>query len=343
VTVVALGELLLRLKAPGHERLLQSAVLEATIGGAEANVASALAADGIASAFVSAVPEGQLGDAALAELRQFGVDVSRVLRRPGRLGIYYLEAGAGHRPSRVIYDRDGSTMAAAEPDSFRWDELLSGARWLHVSGITPAVSASAAQVTLEAVRAARRGGLTVSVDFNHRAALWRWGKAPAEVMPGILEHAHIGIAGREDIQKMLGIPLATASSAREPDLDAFASLASAVLDRFPNMTAQVITLRESESASRNSWSALMRTRHATHRSRRWEITDMVDRIGAGDAFSAGLIYGLLTYGADAHAQALEFATAASCLKHTIAGDVNRVRPAEVEALLGGDGSGRVQR
>ncbi|MDB4879300.1 MAG: PfkB domain protein [Gemmatimonadetes bacterium] len=342
MTVVALGELLLRLKSPGHERLLQSAVLEATIGGAEANVACALAAEGIPTAFVSAVPEGPLGDAALGELRRFGVDVSRAPRHRGRLGTYYLEAGAGQRPPRVVYDRADSTMALAEPSGFAWDSLLADARWLHVSGITPAISASAATVTLDAVTAARRAGLDVSVDFNHRAALWKWGRAPTDVMPGILAGATVAVAGREDIQTMLGIPLPGRSAGREPDRAAFEELAGTVLERFPALRAVAITLRESESASRNGWSALMRTRTAAHHSRRWEITDMVDRIGAGDAFSAGLIYGMLSYGGD-DARALEFATAASCLKHTIPGDVNRVRAAEVDALLAGDGTGRVQR
>ena len=343
MTVVALGELLLRLKSPGYERLLQSAMLEATIGGAEANVLEALAADRVPTVFISAVPDGPLGDAALAELRRFGVDVSRVLRIPGRLGTYYLEAGAGQRPPRVIYDRADSTMARVEPKVFDWTALLSGATWLHVSGITPAISSSAAKVTLDAVQAARAAGIGVSVDFNHRAALWQWGRTAPEVMPEIVSCATIAIAGREDIQKMLGIPLPGRADGRAPDLEAFDQLAATVLQRFSALDSVAITLRESESASRNAWSALLRTRHATHRSRRWEITDMVDRIGAGDAFAAGLLYGLRTYGTGEHARALEFATAASCLKHTIPGDVNRVRAAEVEALLAGDGTGRVQR
>lgn len=343
MTVLALGELLLRLKSPGYERLLQSGRLEATFGGAEANVVSSLAADGIATAFASAVPVGSLGDAALSELRRFGVDVSRVLRVPGRLGVYYLEAGVGHRPARVIYDRERSTMATVDPDDFDWTRLLEGVRWLHVSGITPAISASAAQVARDAVRAAHRAGIIVSVDFNHRAMLWQWGASPTEVMPSILEYASVGIAGREDIQSMLGMPLPASSSGREPDLDAFAALSRAVLDRFPRMDMQAITIRESETASRNGWSALLGTRDATYRSRRWEIVDMVDRIGAGDAFSAGLIQALLGTGGKASQRALEFATAASCLKHTVPGDVNRVRAFEVDALLDGEASGRVQR
>jgi 2-dehydro-3-deoxygluconokinase len=266
-----------------------------------------------------------------------------VRRTPGRLGTYYLEAGAGQRPPRVIYDRADSTMGRADPSSFDWKSLLAGARWLHVSGITPAISASAAQVTLDAVQAARGVGIAVSVDFNHRAALWKWGKSPAEVMPAIVDCATVVIAGREDLQKMLDMALPGGSDARAPDLDAFERLAGAVLERFPVLESVAITLRESESASRNGWSALLRNRSGAYRSRRWEITEMVDRIGAGDAFAAGLIYGMLTYGPDQAARALEFATAASCLKHTIPGDVNRVRAAEVEALLAGDGTGRVQR
>lgn len=343
MTVVTLGELLLRLKSPGHERLLQSHRFEATIGGVEANVVCALANDGIPAAFISAVPHGPLGDAALAELRHFGVDVSRVARGAGRLGLYYLEAGSGHRPARVVYDRDGSAMAIADPASFDWDTLLDGAQWLHVSGITPALSASAAQTTLDAVRHAREAGLKVSVDFNHRAALWRWGKTPVDVMPGIVAEAHVAISGREDIQKMLGMPLGGDPGAREPDVESYKALAAAVLKRFPKLDMVVITLRESIDSTHNLWSAILCTREANHRSRRWEIADMVDRIAAGDAFAAGLLYAFNRYGYSQCQRALEFATAASCLKHGIPGDVNRVRASEVEALLGADASGSVGR
>lgn len=343
MSVVALGELLLRLKSPGYERLLQTATFEATIGGAEANVIAALAAEGVAAAYISAVPPGPLGDAALAELRRYGVDVTRVLRSPGRLGLYYLEAGAGHRPPRVVYDREQSSMAIADPALFEWPRLLEGATWLHVSGITPAISASAARITTDAVRAARARGMEVSVDFNYRAALWKWGATPAQVLPDVLAHATIGIAGREDIQVMLGMPLDASHGAPDPDPEAFAALARAVLHRFPSLRMQAITLRESESASRNAWSAMLTTREASYRSRRWQINDMVDRIGAGDAFSAALIQALVTRPARPLSDALDYATAASCLKHTIPGDVNRVRAAEVDALLASDGTGRVQR
>jgi 2-dehydro-3-deoxygluconokinase len=339
MTVVALGEMLLRLKSPSHERLLQSHVLEARIGGSEANVICALANDGVAAAFVSVVPHGPLGDAAIAELRHFGVDVSRVARGPGRLGINYLEAGAGHRPHRAVYDRDGSALAIADPGSFDWPTLLNDAKWLHVSGVTPALSESASQVTLDAVRHAREVDIKVCVDFNHRSALWRWGKPPTEVMPAIVAEANVAVAGREDIQKMLGIPLGGDAKAKEPDVESYHALAAAVLKRFPKLEMVVIALRESITASHHHWSAILCTREAIHRSRRYEITDMVDRIGVGDAFSAGLLYAFAKYGNNRYQHALEFATAAACLKHTIPGDVNRVRASEVEVLLAGDKNG----
>lgn len=336
MTVVALGELLLRLKSPGCERLLQSHVLEATIGGAEASVVAALASDGIPAAYVSVVPHGPLGEAALTELRHFGVDVSRIARGAGRLGIYYFEAGTGHRPARLLYDREGSAMAIADPASFDWPILLEGAQWLHVTGITPAISESAATITLDAVRHAREAGVRVSVDFNHRSSLWRWGKTPVEVMPEIIAEAHVAIAGREDIQKMLGIQLGGDPKAREPDVESYQALAAEVLRRFPKLEMVVIALRETINASHNYWSSILCTREANHRSRRWEITSMVDRIGVGDAFSAGLLYVFARYGYGQYQRALEFATAASSLKHTIPGEINRVPSGEVEALLAAD-------
>jgi 2-dehydro-3-deoxygluconokinase len=340
MTVVALGELLLRLKSPGYERLLQSHTLEATIGGAEANVISALASDSVPAAFVSVLPHGPLGDVALAELRHFGVDVSRVTRGPGRLGISYLEAGTGQRPPRAVYDREGSAMAIADPASFDWPTLLADAQWLHVSSMTPALSESAAKTALDAVRHARAAELKVSVDFHHRAVLWRWGKTPTEVMPDIVAEAHVVIAGREGIQRMLGIPLGGDPELPEADVESFGALAAAVLKQFPKLEMVVITLRERFSASHSHWSAMLCTREAIHRSKRWEIADMVDRIGVGDAFSAGLLYAFARYGNNRYQHALEFATAAACLKHSIPGDVNRVRASEVEALLAAEKTGR---
>jgi 2-dehydro-3-deoxygluconokinase len=339
--LVALGELLLRLKAPGYERLMQSDHLEATFGGAEANVAAALAADGISAAFVTALPTNALGDAAIGELRSHGLDTRHVVQREGRIGTYYLESGAGHRPGRVIYDRAGSVLAEIEPAAFDWNAIFEGATWLHVSGITPALSESAAQLCLDSVTAARHLGLTISCDYNFRGNLWRYGKKPPEVMRAIVSQVHVGISGRGDCQTMLGIAPETAEPEGALDTAWYQQLCGDVIRQFPNLDMQVITLREGASASSYSWSACLADRNEFLVSQRYEITDVVDRVGAGDAFSAGLLYGLLNNRGARYA--LEFATAASCLKHTIPGDVNRVRASEVEALMRGQGGGRMQR
>jgi 2-dehydro-3-deoxygluconokinase len=339
--VVTFGEIMLRLKSPGHERLFQSPALEATFGGAEANVAVSLAQWGVDAAFVSAVPANPLGDAALAELRRFGVDTSHIRRSGERLGVYYLEAGADQRPSRVVYDRAGSALAEAAPGSFDWDAILAGAGWLHLSGITPAVSASAAALSLEAARAARGKGVTVSCDYNFRKNLWRYGKRAPEVMRELVGLVRVGIANEEDSQQALGIVADVDVGAGRLEASEFRTLAERVVKELPNLEKQAITLRESRSADRNGWGACLLSGGRFLASRRYEINDIVDRVGTGDAFAAGLIYGLLT-GAD-DARALEFATAAGCLKHSIPGDFNRVSVADVEALLHGDGSGRVRR
>ena len=338
--VVAYGEMLLRLKAPGHERLMQSQMLEATFGGAEANVAVALASDGIATSFVTVAPDNALGEAGLGELRRYGVDVSRTVRRAGRLGTYYLEAGAGHRASGVLYDRADSTLAVADAGAIDWKAALADATWFHISGITPAISSSAAALTLEGVKAARELGLTVSCDYNHRASLWQYGKKPPEVMREIVAHVDIGIAGRSDCQEMLGIVPSRAASGAI-DHEWFREVAQQVLDEFPNMRMQVITLRDGNSAAHYGWSACALDRNAYHVSKRYEVEEVVDRVGTGDAFAAGLLYAMVT-GRD-HAAALEFGVAASCLKHTIPGDFNRVSAAEVDALLAGEGGGRIKR
>lgn len=341
-TVVALGELLVRLKSPGHERLMQSPALEATFGGTEANVLMSLAEFGVSTSYVTALPRNPLGDAAIGELRRHRVATDHVIRAGERIGIYYLEGGAGHRSSRVVYDRAGSAMATVARDAFDWPVILDGAKWLHLSGITPAISESAAHVTLDAARIAHAAGLTVSCDYNFRASLWRWGRAAPEVMRELMAYVHIGVAGREDCQRVLGVPDVMEDHADgEPDPERYRALAQRTMDLFPSLRAQVITLRSSHGATHNGWSAVMLDREDFHVSRRYEIGDIVDRVGAGDAFSAGLIYGLLQLAGPA--QSLEFATAASCLKHTIHGDVNRVSVAEVEALLRGEDGGRVRR
>jgi 2-dehydro-3-deoxygluconokinase len=340
-TVVTLGEFMLRLQAPDRERLLQSPRLEATFGGGEANVAVSLAHYGVHAEFVTALPTNPLGDAAVAELRRYGVGTDHIVRQGDRLGIYFLEAGANQRPSRVIYDRAGSAISAATPDDFDWDAVFDDADWLHITGITPAISASGAEVSLEAVRQARSRGLQVSCDYNYRSKLWKYGRTAPEVMREVVSQVTVGIANEEDCQRSLGIEVDVDVSSGELEMEKYRRLAERVLEAFPNLERQAITLRESRSADHNGWGACLHDGTVFHVSRRYEITDIVDRVGGGDSFAAGLIYGLLTYGDDA--RALEFAAAASCLKHSIPGDFNRSTVAEVEALMGGEGSGRVQR
>lgn len=339
--VVTFGEIMVRLKAPGRERLLQSPVLEATFGGGEANVAVSLAAFGHHAVFVSAVPANPIGDACVRELRALGVDTSEILRQGDRLGAYYLEAGAGQRPSRVVYDRAGSAIATAAPDDFDWPAILEDADWFHVSGITPAISESAAELARAAVRTARDRGIPVSCDYNYRGQLWKWGKPAPEVMRELVRHVDIGIANEEDCQKSLGVESEADVGSGPLTADRYRRLAETVLDAFPDLRMQAITLRESHSADHNGWSAVLHDRSRFHRSRSYDITHIVDRVGAGDAFAAGLIHGLLTL--DDPSAALELAVAASCLKHTIPGDFNRVSLAEVRALMEGRGSGRIQR
>jgi len=339
--VVTLGEVMLRLKSPGFERMFQSSMLEATFGGAEANVAASLAQFGVDARFVSAIPANNIGDACIAQLRSFGVDTSMVKRQGERLGVYFLENGANQRPSRVTYDRAGSSISTATASDFDWDAVFDGADWFHISGVTPAISASAAALSLDAARAAREKGLTISCDYNYRKNLWRYGKKAPEVMRELVAYAHVGIANEEDCQKALGIEVDVDVHSGYLGRDKYRVLAERVLDEFPNLRRQIITLRESHSADRNGWSAVLHNRRDFLSSTQYDITDIVDRVGGGDSFAAGVIYGLRAY--DDDLRALEFATAASCLKHSILGDINRVSVAEVEALVAGDASGRVQR
>lgn len=339
--VVTFGEVMLRLKAPASERLMQSPFLEATFGGAEANVSVSLAQYGLAVSFVSVLPQNPLGDAAIQSIRGFGADTSFVKRAGDRIGIYFLESGANQRPSRVTYDRSGSSIAAAKPGDFDWGAVFSGASWFHVSGVTPAISQSAADLTLEAITAARAAGVTVSCDYNYRKNLWKYGKTAPEVMREIVANVNVGIANEEDCEKALGISSSVDVHGGELDQERYRRIAQSVFEAFPNLDKQVITLRESHSADYNGWSAVLYNGREMVSSRHYEISDIVDRVGAGDSFAAGLIYGLMIFEDDQ--RALEFATAASCLKHSIAGDFNRVSVSEVEALMKGEASGRVQR
>lgn len=339
--VVTFGEIMLRLKPPSFERFFQSPVLEATFGGGEANVAVSLANFGMDAAFMTVLPDNDIADACIAELRRFGVDTSLIQRGKGRMGIYFLEAGSNQRPSKVVYDREYSAISMAKPGDIDWEMVFEGKTWFHITGITPAISASAAELSIEAVEFAKKKGLTVSCDFNFRKNLWKYGKAATEVMPEIVKHVDVGIANEEDCQKSLGISVDVEVEKGKLNIEQYKVLTRKVLDRFTQMKIIAITLRESRSANINGWSACLYDGNDFYLSRKYDITDIVDRVGGGDSFSAGLIYGLNNY--TDKQDALNFAVAASCLKHTIIGDFNRVTVSEVERLMAGDASGRVQR
>lgn len=344
--VVTLGEIMLRLSSPGHERLFQSPYLQARFGGGEANVAVSLARFGIEAALVTALPQGPIGDAAIAELGRHGVDTTQIVRSGDRVGIYFLEAGSDDRPSLVVYDRAGSAISQAEPESFDWDAVFQRADWFHVSGITPALSQSASDLCLEAVGAARAHGATISCDYNFRGKLWTYGRRAPEVMRELVRHVDVGIANEEDCQLSLGIALEfdPAPDGSVPDalnLDRYRRLCAKVLEEFPNLRCQAITLRTSHSASHNEWSACLCNRREFLTGPRYDLAHITDRVGAGDSFAAGLIHGLLTGSSDQ--QALDFAVAASALKHTIPGDFNLVTLDEVQRLAAGGVGGRIQR
>jgi 2-dehydro-3-deoxygluconokinase len=339
---VTFGEIMLRLAPPGFERFMQSPQFAATFGGGEANVAVSLAQFGLPAAFVTVLPEkNAIADAVVGELRRFGVATSKIVRAKGRMGIYFVEAGANQRPSKVIYDREYSAIAMAKPGAIDWKDALDGAGWFHVTGITPAISASAADLALEAVQAARAAGATVSCDLNYRKNLWKWGMPAEAVMRDLIKFVDVAIANEEDVQMALGIKADVDVHTGKLDHRAYEALTKKVLAEFANLRMIAITLRESKSASHNGWSACLNDRKNFLTSRAYDITHIVDRVGTGDSFAAGLIYGLQKLaGAQ---EALEFAVASSCLKHSVAGDFHRTSVEEVEALLKGGGSGRVQR
>jgi len=341
-TTTTFGEIMLRLNPPGFERFLQTPAFVATFGGGEANVAVSLAQLGLPARYVTALPpKNPIADAAIAELRRFGVDTSAIARTKGRVGIYYLEAGANQRPSKVVYDRDSSAIALAKPGDIDWDRAFDGAGWFHISGISPAISASCAALSLEAAAAARAKGVKVSCDLNYRKNLWKWGKPAVEVMRELVALADIIVANEEDVQMTLGLEVDVDVQSGELDYAQYQSLTNIVLSDYPKLEAVAITLRESRSASENGWSACLNDRHEFMLSRHYDITHIVDRVGAGDSFAAGLIYGYQTLAT--HREALEFAVAASCLKHSVVGDFSRIAAEEVQALIKGGGSGRVQR
>jgi 2-dehydro-3-deoxygluconokinase len=340
--VVSFGETMLRLAPPGFERFLQSPQFVATFGGGEANVAVALAGFGNPARYITVLPPNNpIADALIGELRRFGVDASHVVRGPGRMGVYFVETGSNQRPSKVVYDRENSAIALAKPGSIDWEKAFAGAGWFHITGITPALSQSAAELSIESIRAARQAGLTVSCDLNFRKNLWKYGKTAEQVMSELFRFVDIGIANEEDCQAALGIHADVDVSSGRLNADAYRALAEKVLSAYPGLKMLAITLRESKSASHNGWSAVLHDRQEFIASRHYEITHIVDRVGGGDSFAAGLIFGLLNLATNA--DALEFAVAASCLKHSVPGDFSRVSREEVEQLIKSGGSGRVQR
>jgi 2-dehydro-3-deoxygluconokinase len=338
---VTFGEIMLRLKPPGQERFFQSPLLEATFGGGEANVAVGLARLGLDVAYVTAIPANPVGEACIAELRKYGIDTSKIIRQGDRLGVYFLEPGANQRPSVVVYDRSHSSISEAKVGDFDWESVFADATWFHISGITPAISASSAELSLEAVKKAKERNVTISCDLNFRSKLWKYGKSAPEVMGELVKLVDIAVGNEEDCQKSLGIKVDVDVTSGKLDAEKYRSLTEKVLAEYKNLKKIGITMRESYSADHNGWSAVLSNRSAFITSRKYDIRDIVDRVGGGDAFAAGLIFGLNAYSKDE--QALEFAAAASCLAHSIPGDLPLIARSEVEKLAGGDISGRVQR
>ena len=338
---LTLGELMLRLKSPGRERLMQSPSLEATFGGGEANVAVSLANYGLDAEFLSVIPSNAIGDSAVGELRRFNVGTDKIIRTEGRMGIYYLETGANQRPSKVIYDRAYSAISMFDPEKYDWDSIYNNVTWLHISGITPAISVQTKDASIAAVKEAKKRGVTVSIDLNYRKNLWKYGVEAKDVMSVMTEYADIIIANEEDCQKSLGLECKSNVEGGKLDNEDYRKLSSSLLEKYPNVKKVAITLRESKSADINFWAAALNNGTDFIVSRKYEMYDIVDRVGGGDSFAGGLIYGLNVLGDDK--EALEFAVAASCLKHSIDGDFNRVTVDEVMKLAKGDGSGRVQR
>ena len=342
--VVTFGEIMLRLATPAYLRFSQTDTFSATFGGGEANVAVSLANYGVEVDFVTRLPQNDIAASCLAELRKRNVGVSNIVYGGERLGIYFLETGAVARPSKVVYDRAHSSISTIERGMIDWDKVFEGADWFHWTGITPAISASAAEVCLEACQAANRLGITVSCDLNYRKNLWKYGKSASEIMPALVECCDVILGNEEDAEKVFGIkPEGFDVTATEGKVDsaAFRSVCEQLMARFPIAQKVIITLRGSINANHNTWGGVLFDGETLYESPRYDITHIVDRVGGGDSFMGGLIYGLREYKDDE--RALNFAVAASCLKHTIYGDFNLVTVAEVENLMKGDGSGRVSR
>jgi len=341
--VVVFGEIMLRLSTPDYLRFSQATSLNATFGGGEANVAVSLANYGLPVEFVSRMPENDIAKACLMDLKRYGVGVKHVVKGGSRLGIYFLETGAVSRGSKVIYDREYSAISEIKKGLINWDEVLEGATWFHWTGITPAISQSAADVCLEAIETANTKGITVSCDLNYRKNLWKYGKTAGQVMPKLVAGTDIVLGNEEDAAMVLGVhPEGVDVTSGQVEAEAYESVSKQIMEAYPRCKMVITTLRGSISANHNNWAGVLWDGKKLFKSRQYQITHIVDRVGGGDSFMGGLIYGLLNYGSD-HQKALDFAVAASALKHTIYGDFNLVTVDEVQKLMAGDASGRVAR
>ncbi|MCU0456586.1 MAG: sugar kinase [Bacteroidales bacterium] len=341
--IVTFGEIMLRLATPEHQRFSQATSFWASFGGGEANVAVSLANYGLKTEFVTRLPDNDVGRSVIMELRKHNVGTGSIIFGGERLGIYFLETGSVSRPSKVIYDRAHSSVSEIRPGMIDWEKVFTDACWFHWTGITPAISQGAADACLEAIKAAKKLGLTVSCDLNFRKNLWKWGSAAKLVMPAMVELCDVILGNEEDAEKVFGIkPEGTDVSSGKVDSSEYESVCRQLKNRFPGAEKIIITLRGSVSADHNSWSGILYNGKDFFNAPVYQITHIVDRVGGGDSFMGGLIYGLLNYPGDDQ-KALNFAVAASCLKHTIHGDFNLVTISEVEQLMKGDASGRVVR
>jgi len=341
--VVTFGEVMLRLTPIGYMRIVQTRFFDALYAGAEANVAVTLASLGIPADFVTRLPRNDLGDACINYIRQFGVGTEKIIRGGERLGIYFLEMGAVQRGNKVIYDRADSSIAKVKPGMFDWEKIFSDACWFHWTGITPAISEGAAETCLEAVKKAKEMGLTVSCDLNYRSQLWKWGKTPEDVMSELVKYVDILMGNEEDAEKVFGVKAPEVDVTKgEVKAESYIPVAQQLMRRFPNIKLVNFTLRGSISASHNTWSGVSYDGKKLYIGPIYDITHIVDRVGAGDSFVGGLIYGLLTYKDDLQ-KALNFAVAASCLKHTVYGDSFISSIEEIERLMKGIVSGRISR
>ncbi|MEM1260737.1 MAG: sugar kinase [Bacteroidota bacterium] len=342
--VVTFGEIMLRLAPPGFLRFSQTNSFDVVYGGGESNVAVSLANYGIPVDFVTRLPENDLGKCAMMELRKRGVNLENIIWGGERLGIYFLETGAVARGSKVVYDRAHSAMSQIEKGMIDWEAVFKNADWFHWTGITPAISQGAADACLEACEVASRMGITISSDLNYRKKLWKYGVEPETIMTPLVEHCDVILGNEEDAEKHFGIHPegVDVTHGHSVSTKAFESVCRQMMDKFPKAKKVITTLRGSISASHNTWAGVLYDGKTLYESNTYQITHIVDRVGGGDSFMGGLIYGLLTYQGDDQ-KALDFAVAASCLKHTIKGDANQVTVNEVEKLMGGDASGRVSR